>query len=244
MKPFLLLTSLFTLAPFALSAQTIADLNIFNTGTSQATVTQNTTYPGFNPATVVDGSTNGTVFADYLRQGGSDTTINDQLMSLSNFSDPGGITSLRFYDIDQYEAGRVADQVTIYYSTSALTANSLNPANYTALNGGAAYTLPISSTMSNNAYTGGTDPHNGFAYDTLANLAIPAGTTSILFDFGPDRDHNGGPASDGSDSSDYNVGAGFAEIQAFGPVPEPSTYAMVILSLAGVAFLARRRLKA
>jgi hypothetical protein len=215
-------------------------LNIFNpTGlsTAQATVSANTSYPGFSTAKVDDGTANGFVFGDYLRPGQTDTT-NDQLMSITGFSDPSGISSLRFFDIDNYESGRVADQVTIYYSTSALTGNSLSTSAYTELGN---YSLPISSTTSNNAYTSGTTS-DGDAYDTLSGLLIPAGTTSILFDFGAERNHNGGPSTDGTDPNNYNVGVGFEEIQAFAPIPEPSTNAMMLGALAILGFCFRRKL--
>jgi hypothetical protein len=72
-------------------------------------------------------------------------------------------------------------------------------------------------------------------FDTLTGLNIPTGAKSVLLDFGAERDAYGAPGST------YYVGVGFSEIQAFAPVPEPSTWAMLMTSALGLAGLLRVR---
>lgn len=225
-------------------AQLLTTPNLLNDGVHVATVTTNTNYPGFSPAKVDDLTSGDFVFDDYLRHANS-TTINDQLMSLSNLYDPTGITSLRLFDDENYEIGRVPTQVTIYYTTSTLVGSSalLNSANYTALNGGTAFTLALDGS---GHFAGGAAVGASSHYDDLLNLAIPANTTSILLDFGVERESGGGPFVNHADGvgPGYNVGAGIDEIQAFPglSVPEPGTWAMLAGGLLILALAARRQL--
>jgi hypothetical protein len=223
---------LMTLAGNA-KAQIINNTNVFNNGVTQATVVTTDGYnenPGaFPPSNIDERGTGQFFYADF-----QNVTLPEQYMSLTGFNAGIGIQAFNFFDGAQYEPGRVATQVTIYYSTSALTGNSLNPADYTALNGGLPYNLPISSTSSDNSYTSGTDVATGINYDTISGLDIPVGTKSILFDFGTNRKSNG-------DGTGYNVGMGFSEIQAIEATPEPSTWAMMLGGLAVLGFCIRRK---
>lgn len=210
-----------------LSAQTISDQNIFNTDSNAATITMNSTYQGFAPSGADDLGSSQSVFGDYMRSGGSDTNIDDQLMTISGFSASNGIGSLRFYDTDEYELGRDATQVTIYYSMSDTT--SQVPGDFIALNGGNPFTLTLGSNGRYSSLSSASNANYGY-YDTLTDLNIPTGAQSILLDFGPET-YNTGSYTTGT----YHVGVGFTEIQAFAPVPEPSTY---VLMLGGVVALA------
>jgi hypothetical protein len=232
---------LFAASQMNASAQIISTPNIFNDGTDPAalvTVDSDYSYGSFPTSNVDNLSAGGQfVFGDYHRNGSTtNPVVNDQLMSISGFSDPTGIGSLRFFDLNQYEVGRVATQVTLFYTKATLTgAAALNPANYLVLNGGAAYSLPT-DLNSNNGYTGGTDAASGVNYDTLTGLSVPTGTKGILLDFGAERDAYNG--------NTYFVGSGFQEIQAFGDavvVPEPSTWAMMIGGLAFLGLCIRRK---
>lgn len=236
MKPLVVVVSLLGILPLTLSAQTTSDSNIFNSGSGAATVTVNSEYgeSQFHKASVDDRSDSQFFFGDYQRTGGSNTTIDDQLMSLSGFDATTGIDSLRFYDGEQFEVGRVALQVTIYESSSDTT--SLNLADYTALNGGNPFTLAVGA---NGFYIDGTSTNSGTHYDTLTDLGIAAGTQSLLFDFGPERYSTGG--STPANGSDYHVGVGFKEIQGFAAVPEPGTYALLLGGVAALAGFMRLR---
>jgi hypothetical protein len=148
-------------------------------------------------------------------------TVEYQSMSISGFD--SAIDSLSIYDY--YGPGRNPDSVIISYSSTAQT--SLDPSDYTALNGGLAYALPKNA----NGYINTTSPAlpdggegRYITYDTLSGLAIPAGTQSILLSF------------DTVESSGTFYGGAFSEIQAFAPagvevVPEPSAWAMLLLGL-------------
>lgn len=233
MKLSLLVIAMTVVACLSAKGQLISNANIFNDGTTTATVTMNSTYPGFLPSAAVNRATTQAVFGDYNRGGSSNTTIDDQLMTISGFNAASGIGSIRFYDTgNAYELGREAQQVTIYYSLSVT--NSQSTSDYIALNGGAAFTLPLSSTTKR-YQTIGSDSTGGVAYDTLNGLLIPAGTKSLLLDFGPETD------SFRSASPTYDVGVGFTEIQGFAPVPEPSTYAL--LAAGGLALLGLARVR-
>jgi hypothetical protein len=240
MKSLTLASFLFVASQIVLSAQIITTSNIFNDGTTQATVLTDSAYStGAFPYSNIDNlSGSGEfVFGDYARFSDPpvNPSVNDQRMSITGFSDPTGIGSLRFFDGANYEVGRVATQVTIYYSKSAATGNSLNLSDYHVLNGGVAYTLSA-DLNSNNGYQDGTDVATGINYDELTGLSIPIGTKSILLDFGAERD--------GYNASTYFTGAGFAEIQAFGDavvVPEPSTWAMMFAGLAFLGVCIRRK---
>lgn len=225
----LITVSIALFVPLAVRGQLITDANVFNTGAHEATVTMSTEYGEgqFPRQDAVDRTTSQTFFGDYQR-GGTDPSSDVQLMTISNFSAPTGITSLVFFDPNQYEPGRVATQVTIYYSFSNTTSQDTTA--FFALNGGNPYTLALSS--------GGhyTTASSGTYFDELSSLAIPAGVQSLLLDFGPDREaYGGGP-------TDYHVGVGFQDIQAIAAVPEPSSYAMFAASLMGlVGWLRLRR---
>jgi hypothetical protein len=216
-------------ASVEVSAQTISEKNVFNTGSNEATVTMSNEYSDstFPHEDAVDLTSSQAFFGDYER-GGTDPTSDTQLMTISNFSAPAGIGSLVFYDPNQYEPGRVATQVTVYYSLSDTT--SQNPTNFVALNGGNPFTLALNS---NGHYT---TASSGTYFDELTDLGIPSGAQSILLDFGPD--HYAYPQSNGSD---YYVGVGFQEIQAFAPVPEPSTWALMGGGILGLCLLRRLR---
>jgi len=234
MKYFALAASLVGFSTLSLSAQIISTPNVFNDGVdTPAFVTMNSTYSSnFLPPNVDDLTTAQSVFGDYNRGGGSNTDLDDQLMTITGFSAPTGIDSLVFFDTgNDYEPGRNATQVTIYYSTSEI--DSDNPSDYTAaLNGGAAYTLGLGS---NGRYENAATDGSGVFYDTLS-LNIPGDAQSLLLDFGGENLAYALP-----DANDYYVGAGFSEIQAFAAAPEPSVYALMTAGLLALAGLGRLR---
>jgi hypothetical protein len=132
----------------------------------------------------------------------------------------------------------VATQVTIYYATGSTASGDFTLSDYTALNGGTPYVL---STGINGRYDGGSA--SGDTFDTLTGLAIPANTTAILLDFGPEHAQDGGSTNTTTPGGgDYNVGAGFQEIQAFAPVPEPKTWTLLIGGFALLGVAIRRKL--
>jgi hypothetical protein len=210
----------------SLRAADINDPNIFNpTGGPDATAVSSSTYGGVDlPTYAVDTGSgyNQFFFNDFA---------GEETLSISGFSAPSGIATLRFFDTEEYQEGRVATTVTIYASStnyaSSTSAVALNTANYTALNGGAAYTLPIGAGTDGAYYSTGVDStgDNGEwgYYDDLA-VNIPTGTQSLLFDFG-----------------NPGIGKGFTEIEAYAAAPEPSTYAMMFAGAALVAFCLRRK---
>jgi hypothetical protein len=213
-------------------AADINDPNIFNpTNGPDATAASTSTYGGDLAQYAVDTGTgyNQFFFGDY--QG----STSDEELSIAGFSAPSGIATLRFFDAEEYEDGRVATSVVIYASSTdyAGNAGALTNGNYTALNGGAAYNLPLGGNNGNGHgnvyYSTGVDSagDNGTwgHYDDLS-VAVPAGTQSLLFDF----QTNG-------------IGKGFTEIQGFAAVPEPSTYAMMFAGLVALGFCLRRRLR-
>jgi hypothetical protein len=242
MKLAIAMITLSGFASLAVHAQMISDPNIFNNGTTAAVVMSTTNYGGFPPSNADDLTSSQFFFGDYLRGNGTDpANVATQYLTFSGLSTPTGIGSLRFYDPNNYEIGRVATQVTIYYTTGTLAAGDFTLSDYSALNGGNPYALPTGST---GRYAEGSG--SGDTFDTLTGLAIPVGTTEILLDFGPEHDMNGGPTdpTPATPGSDYNVGAGFQEIQAFGgaAVPEPGTWAMLLGGLALFALTIRRKL--
>ena len=204
-------------------AASITDPNIFN--------------PGGAPATTVSSSTYGSDFSSYAVDSGPDYNqfffgdfAGDESLSISNFSAPSGIATLRFFDTEEFEESRVATSVVIYVSTTNYASNpvaALNPAHYTALNGGTAFNLPIGAGTDGAYYSTGIDSagDDGVSghYDDLS-LAIPAGTQSLLFDFGSP-----------------GIGKGFTEIEGFAPVPEPSAYAMMVAGMGLLGFCLRRK---
>jgi hypothetical protein len=208
-------TSLSSLSVHAATADSSTS-NIF----SGAAVDANSIFSSgaYSPSSVVDG----------LANGGDSTQFyfgntNPELLSITGFSAPAGIDSITFFNT---QAGqRAAPSVIIYTSTSDLT-NDLNPADYTALNGGLAFTLPADASVPPSSYTEGLDSASGGAdlgFDTLTDLNIPTGTQSILFDFGT-----------------VTQASGLSEIQGFAAVPEPSTYALMGLGALVLAWRLRR----
>jgi hypothetical protein len=214
---FVTATSLSSLSARAVTADS-STLNIF----SGASVDANSVFSSgaYSPSSVVDGLANGATSTEFFF-GNTDP----ELLSIAGFSAPAGIDSITFFNT---QAGqRAAPSVIIYTSTSDLTTD-VNPADYTALNGGLAFTLPTDAGVPPSSYTEGLDSASGgadFGFDTLTGLDIPVGTQSILFDFGSPTQ-----------------AAGLSEIQGFPAVPEPSTWAMMGLGAVGLLFLARRRL--
>ena len=201
----------------SLHAATISDPNIFNNGTTQATVATDSTYPSssFAPGNVDDLGENQFYF--------SDDQAPADLMSISNFNAASGIGTLRFYDAEEF-GGRTAQSVTIYTSTT--NQSVLTPASYTLLG---TFALTTSDGTTSGHYTTGSDSSGGDGnfkyYDDVSGLSISDTTQSLLFDFGV---NNG-------------IGYGFTEIQAFAPVPEPSTYAMILSGAAFLGFFLHRR---
>jgi hypothetical protein len=215
-----LLTTMGSLLAVSLSghAASVTDVNIFNTGTSSATVSTSTPYSTASfPLSGVDdlsGTNNENQF--FFEDGGP-----ENILTLSNFSDPTGINTIRIYDAQEYELGRVATSVTIY--TSTINQTSITPGDFTLLG---TYDLPIGT---NGFYVTGEDSAGANSYysmyDDVTGLNIAPGTESILFDFG----HAG------------NIGVGVTEIQGF-EVPEPSTYALMFGAVAMLALAIRRKL--
>ena len=208
-------------------AADINDPNIFNpTGGPSATAVSSSTYGGVDlPSYAVDSGYGGNQFF-------FDDGDGNQRLSLSNFSAPSGIATLRFFDTEEYQDSRVAADVTVYYSLTNYAAQTsafvLNPANYTPLNGGVAYTLPLGNGGSGQYYGTGIDsaPQPGLYgyYDDLS-VPVPVGTQSLLFHFDSD-----------------GIGKGFTEIQGFAAAPEPSTYAMMAAGFVLLGFCLRRRI--
>lgn len=197
-------------------AVSVIDADIFD---GSLTVTASSTFSAFNfnPNLVVDGTTDGHVFAD--------TGGEPQFMSITGFN--ASIDTLRFFDQPQFSE-RVAPGVTIYYSSVSTT--SLVPGDYTLLGSFVLPTLNIQNdpgggddiyatpTFDPIDISSGNQGGNGSVinYAELTGLGIPAGTQSILLNL------------------DNNLfGTGLSEIQAYSVIPEPSS--LVLLS--GVALL-------
>jgi hypothetical protein len=203
--------ALFTTLAGVAQAASISDTNIFNTGSSEATATSSSEYSGGDgPQNAVDLGGAQLFFND--GQAGTDLTL-----SLTNFSDPSGIGTIRFYDTEEFEAGRLAPSVSIYTSTTVETSTST--ADYTFLG---TFTLPTeaNTTVSSGvsyltASYSGTSNGNYDYYDDVTGLDIGSSTKSILLDFG----------------APHGIGDGFTEIQGFAPVPEPSPWALMGLGL-------------
>jgi hypothetical protein len=125
-----------------------------------------------------------------------------QRLAISNFN--AAINTLRFFDTPSY-SGSTASSVTIYYSPARQLA--LTPASYTELGVFAlpttsgVYQTPTSPADHPRATDPGGNPALTIDYDQLTGLTIPAGTQSILLDFG---------------SNPTGLGFGFSEIQALG----------------------------
>lgn len=169
-----------------------------------------TAYNGSNPGVY----TSEFVFADKA------SAAQPDLLSISGFTASAGIDSITFFGTREYGSNRAETSVIIYTSTTdfATSADALNTANYTALNGGIAFSLPTNA--SHSTFSEGVDSAGSTQdFDTLTGLDIPVGTESILFSF--TRPGTSGP--------------GFSEIQGFAAVPEPSTW--LLLGLGGVALI-------
>lgn len=221
-------TPLILLALFAVAstvhAATVSDENIFNDGTTQATVDSTTLYGGFSQAGIDDLNGDSQFFFADAANG------TPQILSLSGFDATAGIGSLRFYGEQEYEIRRVPLTVTIYTSLSSLSGTaSLTESNYSLLG---TFALPATLDVPDNHayYTSGTDSTGGDGnygkYDELDNLGIVAGTQSILFDFG----------------GETSGGEGMSEIQGFVEAPEPSSYSMLVAGLILFGLLASRKL--
>lgn len=204
-------------------AANVSDPNIFNPGAAPATAVSTSEYNGGDaPTNTVDLNGYGQFFFSDGQSFGTDLTL-----SLSNFSAPSGIDTIRFFDTEEYETARLATSVTIYTSTSETTSTSA--ADYTLLG---TFSLPtMAGTPNTNGLTYTTASYAGTTngvfdyYDDVTNLGIAPSVKSILFDFGPV----------------HGIGDGFSEIQGFAAVPEPSTYALMALGLAAMVFAARLR---
>jgi hypothetical protein len=192
--------------------------NIFSGAAADASTTHS---GGWSAAAIDDGggigATQQFVFDDGPQAG------SPQLLNISGFDASSGINSITFYD--SATGQRAAPSVIIYTSTSILT-NNLNPADYTALNGGLAFTLPTDAGVPPSSYIEGADTSgSGRGFDTLSDLNIPVGTQSILFDFG----------------TGTGEGYGLAEIQGFAAIPEPGTWALLLGGVGLLALVYRRR---
>ena len=208
-------TSLSSLSAHAVTADSSTP-NIF----SGASVDANSIFSSgaYSPSSVVDGLANGAISTEFFFG-----NTNPELLSIAGFSAPAGIDSITFFNTNAGQ--RAAPSVIIYTSTSDLT-NDLNPADYTALNGGVAFTLPTDAGVPPSGYTEGLDSAASgadFGFDTLTGLDIPVGTQSILFDFGS-------PVQ----------AAGLSEIQGFAAAPEPGTYALLGVGALVLAWRLRR----
>jgi Glycosyl hydrolase family 76 len=186
----------------------IADAGLF--GPAQ-TVNASSTNPNaaFATANVVNGTNAAFLFGD---------GTGPQRLAISNFD--AAINTLRFFDTPSY-FDRAASAVTIYYS--AVKQLSLLPANYISLGSFSLPTTNLGGTAQGDVYQTATNPADHprssdpgaspgavIHYDQLTGLNIPAGTQSILLDFGAN------PAG---------IGFGFTEIDAFGvgSSPRPAT---------------------
>jgi PEP-CTERM motif len=217
------LKCILTAAGFLIGASLSASALTANSSTpnifSGANADASSSFPGRSPSAVVDGLATGNNTTEFFFNDSQDG-ISPEFLNISGFDASSGIDSITFFDGNAGD--RTAPSVVIYTSTSNLT-NDLNPADYTALNGGLAFTLPTGE--SDSIYTEGSDSAVGSAdngFDTLTGLDIPTGTQSILFDFGT-----------------VSSSSGLAEIQGFAAVPEPATYAMMFAGL-GLLVLVRR----
>jgi hypothetical protein len=202
-------------------AASVSDPNIFNPGAAPATAVSTSEYSGGDaPSNAVDLTGNGQFFF-------GDGQAGDQTLSLTDFSAPSGIDTIRFFDTEEYEQGRLAQSVSIYTSTGATSSTST--ADYTFLG---TFSLPtISNAAGTNGLTYATPSYAGTSngkydyYDDVTDLGIGADTKSILFDFG----------------TSPGIGYGFSEIEGFAAAPEPSTYALMGLGLAAFVLVARLR---
>jgi hypothetical protein len=201
-------------------AASVTATNIFNTGSFQATATSSSEYNGG------DGPQNAVDLNGYNQLFFNDGQAGNETLSLTNFSDPSGIDTLRFYDTEEYEAGRLAGSVTIYTSTSVETSTS--SADYTLLGNFALPTMSNSAVTNGHSYTtasyAGTNGVYDY-YDDLTGLGIGSNVKSILLDFGPTP----------------GIGYGFSEIQGFAATPEPSTYALIGLGLLALLAIGKFR---
>jgi hypothetical protein len=147
---------------------------------------------------------------------GSDNFLgNAQLLAITGFT-PTTIGEIWIYTLTA-DSLRVSDTVTVKSSTSSTT--SLSASTYETTLG----TFSLGVSAFNNAASvtsGSTDT----TYAIL-NVAAPAGTQSVFFDFGND-----------------GHGMRIAELQAFSAIPEPSTYAAAAgaLVLGGAVYFRRR----
>ena len=225
------LAALSLAAAHSAQAQTTLDANVFAGQTATATDPfPNATLA--NPSNFTDGGTTPFVFAD---------NTGPEIASISGFN--SGIGDIRFFDAPDFQFSRLSPSVIIGYSS---TANAgLNPASYTLLNNGTAFTLATSN--GGNDYLTPTNPaqaqtgpaSNGSGtihFSDVANLNIPTGTQSVLFEFTVATDPNG------------SFGSGVTEIQGFAPAiaaaPEPAQTAALAffgLGLGVLMFKARKR---
>jgi hypothetical protein len=132
----------------------------------------------------------------------------EQSIAITGFDSTLGV--IRIWSVP---GGSAPLSVTIYGSTNSTT--SLNSADY-------ALTLVGTTTLS--PWSPSTDGHSDYNQYKVFNVSAPAGTQSLLFDFGV--------------SGNYTA---VAEFQAFAAIPEPSTWAMLLLGMGALVLGIRRR---
>ena len=117
-------------------------------------------------------------------------------------------------------AGGFTVSVSLYYSSDVAASNAINI--YSGLNG--AGDLLGSLSLNNNAQTGCTD--TSFCNFELSTVTFSGTGKSIRFD--------GAAGHTAFDNVTFDNAA-------VAPVPEPTTYALMMLGLAGIGLVARRR---
>jgi hypothetical protein len=149
-------------------AAALADPNLFG-GQTVASSSVYANLPQFTTTNAVDGMVNPFILWDP----GADPS---QLLQVRGFN--SAINTLRFFSWSP-GSSRASASVGIYYSSALNDVDPLNPANYTFLKTAALATL---ASDINSTYAAASA--DGY-YSDATNLGIPAGTQSVLLNFGP-----------------------------------------------------------
>jgi hypothetical protein len=149
-------------------AAALADANLFG-GQTVASSSYYNGMSGFITTNAVDATSAAFILSDP----GADPS---QLLQVRGFN--SAINTLRFFSWSP-GSSRASASVGIYYSSALNDTDPLNLANYTFLKTSALATLPsdINSTYAASSADG--------YYSDATNLGIPAGTQSVLLNFGP-----------------------------------------------------------
>jgi len=169
---------------------------------------------GTSPSQAVDNlintasTDNGQIFAN------NDT---DQRLAITGFDSK--VLDIRLF-LDPTDPGRFPSSVTIFFSDFSTTSLNSGDSNYTGSNGG--QLLP-KTTLTPGSITPLPGAHSG-PIDFLVDA--PAGTQTLLFDFGPETS---------------GLGVRIAEVQAFAITPEPALASLLLAGLFAVALFVFRR---